>query len=107
MYQPQKQGRVGRGMPRTERKRQLVSALIEMRNVAPNSTTWWNTGELARLVGLKNTANFRGILEEMYQDGDLLQQTAPHRPNQFKWIWSLSSNAPFSPLYRDICVLGD
>ena len=102
MYQPKKLGRVGRGMPRSERKRQLVSALMEMRNIAPNSTAWWDTGELARLIGLKNTANFRGILLEMRVEGDLLQQSALHRPNQFKWIWSLASNAPFSPLYRDL-----
>ena len=94
-------------MPRRERKRQLVSALMEVWNIAPNHTTWWNTGELARLIGLKNTANFRDILEEMRREGDLLQQTAPHRPNQFKWIWSLANNAPYSPLYCDLSGRGD
>ena len=103
MYQPQKQGRVGRGMPRRERKRQLVSALIECHNVNPRTSgNWFDTGQLAAMCGLKNTANFREILEEMRRDGDILQQLVLHRPNQIKFIWSLSGSAPFLPLYRDL-----
>lgn len=102
-YQPNKGGRVGRGFPRPERKRQLIAALLDCHNLNRRTgERWFNSGDLAKMCGLKNTANFRGMLEEMYQEGDMLQQTALHRSNQFKFIWSMASNAPYSELYRDL-----
>lgn len=102
-YQPNKGDRVGRGFPRIERKRQLIAALLDCHNLnARNGTHWFNTGDLAKMCGLKNTANFRDMLEEMYQEGDMIQQTALHRSNQFKFIWSMATNAPYSKLYRDL-----
>jgi len=102
VYQPKKLGRAGQGYPRSERKRQLVAALLDCRNVNSDSTCWFSSGQMAKLVGLKNTANFRALLAEMYSEGHMLCQSATHRPNQFKFIWSLAGNTPYSEMYSDL-----
>ena len=103
MYSPQKQGRVGRGFPRSERKRQLVSVLIECDNRNPrNGLEWFDTGDLAKLVGMKNTPNFLAIVKEMYSEEDLIMRVAQHRPNAQKFQWSLSHEAQFHVRYTDI-----
>jgi hypothetical protein len=102
-YMPKKLDRVGRGYPRSERKRQLVAALIDCANLNPKEDDcWFWTGELAHLVGLKNTPNFLGMLWEMYYEGTLLYQSAPWRPNQLGYRWSLSANALWQDNYIDL-----
>jgi len=80
-----------------------VAALIDLQNFNEREQgCWWWTGQLAKLVGLKNTPNFRQMLEEMYQEGTLLRQGAFWRPNQFGLRWSLANNAPWQKAYCDL-----
>ena len=99
MYTPLKLA-VGQGSARYERKLQILSGMWDAGNKAPNGSAWWGTYEIAKMIGLKPSQHLRAILWELYDEGVLLHQVKDHRPNQYKDIWSLSSNAPYNQRYN-------
>jgi hypothetical protein len=103
MYQPPKL-MIGQGSARFDRKLQILSGLFDAGNKSPKGSPWWGTYEIAKMIGLKPSQHLRGILRELYDEGVLLHQITNHRPNQYKDIWSLASNAPYSAKYNEYFV---
>ncbi len=92
------------GVDRAGRKFQILTYLWERRYKRSASgavgNMWVTTYEIARAIGMKPTKHLRTILEELYQEGVILNQQELHRLNQYKMIWACADNARWAEPYK-------
>jgi hypothetical protein len=102
-------GTVHHGIARRDRKFQILSHLYEARYTNPYRregapyhfpACWRTSYEIARALGMTPSQHLRHMLYELYQEGMVLQSTAPHRGNQFKFVFVIADNARWSTEYR-------
>jgi hypothetical protein len=103
-------GTVHHGIARRDRKFQILSYLYEARYSNPYRregapyhfpACWRTSYEIARALGMTPSQHLRHMLYELYEEGMVLQSTAPHRGNQFKFVFVIADNARWSDAYRD------
>lgn len=103
MFQPAKNHK-GNGVSRAGRKFQILTFVWECRykrSAAGGLVNMWvTTYDIAKAIGMKPSKHLREILGELYQEGVLLNQQEPHRPNQFKMIWACADNARWTEPYK-------
>jgi hypothetical protein len=101
-------GTVRHGIARRDRKFQILSYLYEARYNSPYRregapydfpACWRTSYEIARALGITPSQHLRHMLYELYEEGMVLQSTAPHRGNQFKFVFVIADDAFWSNTY--------
>lgn len=103
MHQPSKRSN-GAGVARIQRKAQILTCLYdqwypEEYGIPMNMgiwTGWLTSGQIARCCGMSASPHFRGLLNELYQDGAIVGKSTPYRSTMTAYYWKIHEDARYS-----------